>query len=139
MRKKLVLALFLLTLSSLVFAKDVKDADLSGSWYSSNPKKLREEISGYLDDAVVPPPKGTVIALISPHAGIAYSGPCAAYAFSAVKDKDFETIVVMGFSHRRDYDGIAAFGFDGLRTPLGLAETDLDLLQSISSKSIHHR
>jgi len=113
---------------------EIKKADLSGSWYNSSGLLLRGQINNYLRKADPPAFSGDIIALISPHAGIAYSGPTAAYGFKTVKGKDIKQVIVVGFSHRLAYDGIAAFDKEGIETPLGVVFTDRQLLQAITSQ-----
>jgi len=66
--------LFILLLPICIFAQNIKDADLAGSWYSNNPQTLNREINNYLDAAKVSSLEGDPIALILPHAGLIYSG-----------------------------------------------------------------
>ncbi|MBL7157653.1 MAG: AmmeMemoRadiSam system protein B [Candidatus Omnitrophica bacterium] len=111
----------------------VKEADLAGSWYPANRDALSAQIKNYLEKAEISPVEGRVIALICPHAGINYSGQTAAYGFKAVKDNKIETAILVGFSHRMTYDGIAVFDEDGYKTPLGILYTDKNLVKEITS------
>jgi len=130
-----VIPLFLLffSLSIYVFAADIKEADLSGSWYLDDPKTLKREILNYLNSAETSPLENDVIALICPHAGLIYSGLSAAYGFKALENKKIDKVVLVGFSHRLDFDGIAVASYQGFNTPLGTLTSDEELTAKVSS------
>ena len=81
-------------------SKTCMESTLAGAWYDADPDRLKAELEGYLQQA-----KGaddaSVFAVIVPHAGYAYSGPCAAVGIRALAArKDVRRVVVLGFSHR---------------------------------------
>lgn len=118
-----------------------KNVDLAGSWYPANEQQLSNKIKAYLKKANPTPIKGQIVAIISPHAGIDYSGSIAAFGFKAVRNKKIDTVIVVGFSHRKDYDGTAVFDKDGVKTPLGTLYTDKQLTKQLiaSHKNIFSR
>ncbi len=134
MNKISVIAVCICLLSSGGFAEAVKEADLAGSWYPGMPILLKHELNAYLEKAQPPKISGEIVAVVSPHAGIAYSGPTAAHSFKVLQGKPIDTVVVVGFSHHLDYDGIAVFDADGVKTPLGTLLTDKDLLKSLTGQ-----
>jgi len=121
----------LAALPSFALGLEIKDADLAGSWYPAESSVLSQQIQEYLDHANPPAIDGEILAIISPHAGIAYSGPVAAFSFKILKDKKIDKVIVVGFSHRKDYDGIAIFNKDGFKTPLGTLFTEKKLTKSL--------
>jgi AmmeMemoRadiSam system protein B/AmmeMemoRadiSam system protein A len=121
-----------LSLAQAAFAADVKDADLAGSWYPSDPRELSSMIRGYLNDARPEKVDGRIFAIISPHAGYAFSGPVAAYGFRLVEKMPFKTVVLVGFSHRKPFDGIAIYDRGSFRTPLGEIPVDATLASKIA-------
>jgi len=70
----------------------------AGSWYSSTPRKWRAQVGGMLDDAGAEP-QGRGRVLITPHAGIKYSGPIAAEAWSRVEVPDL--VIILAPDHSR--------------------------------------
>lgn len=139
MRLKLLLIVSVILLfHSPAFCADIKSADLSGSWYPDNARQLSGQIKAYLNAANPPDLGGELVAIISPHAGIQYSGPIAAFGFKLAQKKKIATVIVVGFSHRKDYDGIAIFDADGIKTPLGILFTDKKLTHQLinSNKKI---
>lgn len=134
----ILIAILILTLPSLAFSLGVKNADLSGSWYPADPATLSNQIKAYLNNANPPEINGDLIAIISPHAGIQYSGAVAAYGFKLAQGREINTVIVVGFSHRLDFDGIAIFAGDAVKTPLATLSTDKELSQKLieSNKKI---
>ncbi len=60
-----------------------RHATHAGSWYTQQPQRLSEELKQWLAqvDASTVSNASSVRAIIGPHAGYAYSGPTAAYAY----------------------------------------------------------
>jgi AmmeMemoRadiSam system protein B/AmmeMemoRadiSam system protein A len=60
-------------------------------------------------------------AMIVPHAGLAFSGPVAASAFSALKQhsKDIERIIILAPSHHHTFEGVALPSVSAFDTPFG--------------------
>ena len=103
------------------------ESTLAGSWYDADPARLRTELEGYLAAA-----KGdadpSLFAVVVPHAGYAYSGPCAAAGLKALAARpDLARVVVIGFSHRVPLPNRASLPAreTHYRSPLG--ETPLDV------------
>jgi AmmeMemoRadiSam system protein B/AmmeMemoRadiSam system protein A len=123
MRKILALSFFFLLVASL-YAAEVKRADLAGSWYPGSRQELESMIDGCLAAAKPERIDGDAFALISPHAGYRFSAPVAAYGFKALKGRAINTVIIVGFSHRRPFDGIAVYAEGSFETPLGNIAVD---------------
>jgi MEMO1 family protein len=59
-------------------------------------------------------------ALVCPHAGYEFSGPCAAIAYKTLAGRDVQTVIVMGPSHYAWFHAACIPNADAYRTPLGL-------------------
>jgi AmmeMemoRadiSam system protein B len=86
-------------------------------------------VSDFLEGASVSPLKGRIVGALAPHAGYIYSGKVAGYTFRAIRDQAHagrapETVVVLGFSHRAGFGGVALMDGDAIETPLGPADLD---------------
>ncbi|MFP4458639.1 MAG: AmmeMemoRadiSam system protein B [Candidatus Zixiibacteriota bacterium] len=119
---------------------NIRKSVLAGSWYPDNADELSKMIEGYIQNAEVDVPENRVMALISPHAGYAYSGPVAGYSFKLLKEQseyhDFKTVIVIGFSHQGDGDGrVSVWNKGGWKTPLGTLEIDEELADKIIKTS----
>lgn len=130
--KKRVYIIFTVFLA-LLFAGHAwcKRADLAGLWYSSSPSALKAELQRYLDNAAIGKIDGEAVGFLAPHAGFRFSGPVAAYAFKAAAAEDPDTVIVVGFSHRRVFSDIAVFTDEMFVTPLGSAYTEKRLSQKL--------
>jgi len=107
----------------------VREAYGAGRWFPAGKNELQKIINGFLDKAEVGGLQGRIAGAIAPHAGYVYSGPIAGYIFKAVKQQAEEghapeTVVILGFSHRGGFPGVALMDGDAIATPLG--ETALD-------------
>ncbi len=107
---------------------------VAGSFYTSNPSRLKEEIEGYLNnvDKIV---SCTAKALISPHAGYYYSGQVAAYSYKQIQGKNYDIVVVFAPCHRGMFEGVSIFNGEGYETPLGVVPIDTENVQSLIDSS----
>lgn len=126
---------FVIFISICSHAADVKEADLAGSWYPASKAQLENQLKSYLDSANPEKINGQILAVITPHAGYQYSGPVAAYSFNVLQDKGIKTIILIGFSHRQYFDGMAIYDKGSWRTPLGDIQIDEALAKDIESKN----
>jgi AmmeMemoRadiSam system protein B len=83
-----------------------------------------------------------LIGLISPHAGYAYSGQTAAYAYHQLQGLRVDTVVLMGPSHRAWVGDYAVSAEDAYETPLGLVPLDrafiAELDERVSLQPVRH-
>lgn len=108
---------------------------IAGTWYPADPVRLRADIEGYLADARVDAIDGRVRGIISPHAGYAYSGQVAAYAYKAAQENEFDAVVIVGPSHRAHFRGASIYDGEGYETPLGIISLDVPLARKIAEYS----
>ena len=106
----------------------VRPAAVAGSWYPGDARALTREVDTYLSrvDRAALPSFDSLIALIAPHAGLIYSGPVAAWAYEAIRDRPFDLIVLVGPSHFVGFDGVSIVATGAFETPFGLARIDED-------------
>lgn len=131
----------------------VREPILAGSWYEGDPARLEEGIQRYLRGEGRPPvdlPEGAAettkwaaagrhpSALIVPHAGHAYSGPCAGAAFSLLEGSACRRVILIGPSHRVGFTGAALSGANAFATPLGLIPLDAAGIKSLAGAAGFH-
>jgi AmmeMemoRadiSam system protein B len=97
---------------------------------------LAHSVDGYLNQVARAPGAseplpGELLALISPHAGYAYSGQTAAYAYDQLKGREIGTVVLLGPSHRAWVGDYATNDADAYETPLGLIPLDQDFIKAL--------
>jgi AmmeMemoRadiSam system protein B len=100
-----------------------RPAAVSGSWYPASPPALAAAVDAHLarvEDDVA----GDVVAIVSPHAGLMYSGPVAAHAYHLLLGRQFDVAVLVGPSHFVGFDGVSVYPSGGFQTPFGVAAID---------------
>jgi AmmeMemoRadiSam system protein B len=103
----------------------LREPCLPAGWYPRD----RKAIDGFLGPFAEKTGAEGAAAVIAPHAGWYFSGKTAALAVSAL-DRDAETVAVIGGHLPRG----APFLFaeeDGVKTPLGVMETDRELAEDL--------
>lgn len=109
----------------------IRPAMGAGKWFPGSPAPLKLAIAEYFENAFIPEVSAPILAVIAPHAGYVYSGPTAAYTYRTLQENFLihgipDTVVVLGFSHREQHQGVAIMDGDGFSTPLGIAQFDKD-------------
>jgi len=108
----------------------VQAAKGAGRWFPAGRAELKSMVNGFMDQAAITnSPAGRIVGAIAPHAGYQYSGKVAGMVYRAVRDPSAagdcpDTVVILGFSHRGGFHGVALLAGDAVSTPLG--ETPLD-------------
>jgi len=114
-----------------------RPAAVAGTWYPGTREALAREVDAYLDAAPATI-EGEITAIIAPHAGIMFSGPVGAYAYSAVARRVFDVVVLVGPSHFVPFDGAALWPNGVFETPLGPARIDEAGARAVSASPIVH-
>ncbi len=109
----------------------VRPSLIAGQWYPGDASELRQTVEGYLAQVVRVELPGEPVALISPHAGYAYSGQTAAYAYSQIRDNRYGTVVIVSPLHRVPLGRFAVTEADAYQTPLGEVSVDHDLVDAL--------
>ena len=105
----------------------VRSPAVAGSFYPDSPKVLSTQVGKFIADAALAETDGELIGLIAPHAGYVYSGHVAGHAYKQLMGRSFDTVVLIGLSHRYRIDGAAIYARGVFRTPLGDVQIDEDL------------
>ncbi|KAI2638531.1 MEMO1 family [Xylaria nigripes] len=118
--------------------RGTREADKAGSWYEANPEALSRQLDGFLNDVpssinneTLPIPGARVI--IAPHAGYAYSGPCAAWAYKILDLSKAKRVFLLGPSHTYYLRGCALTKFIRYATPFGNFEIDKLVVTGLQS------
>ncbi len=114
---------------------EIRKSPIAGTWYPGEKSALCSGIESFFRK--VPPLniEGDVISLISPHAGYIYSGQVAAYAYKAVRGEKFDSVVVIGPSHRAYFHGVSVYNGGGYETPLGIVPVDTELVEGMIAQN----
>jgi AmmeMemoRadiSam system protein B len=109
----------------------IRKAAVAGSWYPGDARGIAAEVEEYLAAAEPVSVSGRLVALISPHAGLRYSGPVAAYGYSLLRGRKELTAVLVGPSHHYGFDGVSVVPKGAFETPLGRVEVDAELAAAL--------
>jgi AmmeMemoRadiSam system protein B len=122
----------------------LRRATHAGSWYRGTKKGLLEALKGYFTDEEFGPNEEpsslnknerNIIGGVSPHAGMEYSGPCAAFTYlNLFKEKIPDTVIILGTDHI-GYRKIALMKKGEWETPLGNLKIDEELSTMILENS----
>jgi AmmeMemoRadiSam system protein B len=105
-------------------SQDTRRSVIAGSWYPGTEKGLVRTVDQYLAQVDQPQVGGELLGLISPHAGYAYSGQTAAYAYHQLQGRQVDIVVVLGPSHRAWVGEYATSAEKAYETPLGTVPLD---------------
>jgi MEMO1 family protein len=113
---------------------------VAGMFYTAS--GLREEIEscflspggpGRLPDANPAGPR-EIVGLVSPHAGLMYSGMVAAHAYLRLAEDGLPQVaVIMGPNHRAYLPAVALSDDSAWRTPLGETAVDVEIARRIAA------
>jgi MEMO1 family protein len=124
--------LITMMLDAAAYPEDIQPACLNGTFYPDDKTALEEMIGGFMQAAStggdIPE---DIIAVISPHAGYRYSGAVAAFGFKALKDRGFNTVIIVAPSHRHYFKGVAVLDKDAYATPIGNVYIDKALAKEL--------
>jgi hypothetical protein len=118
----------------------VRKAVYSGQFYEANEHALERQIVGCFEDkngpGALPLSKRSdkqIKAIIAPHAGYQYSGPCAAWAYKEIAEADYADLyVIIGPNH----SGTGNFTtMEGFETPYGIARVDQEFTKLLLDKA----
>lgn len=122
----------------MISTQSVRPSVLAGMWYPADAQKLSKMIDITLQAVEPVTLEGTIMGLLTPHAGLQYSGPVAAHSFRLATDLQPETVVILCPYHRPPanlYDAtIVSSAHSAYRTPLGDVPVDLGKVAVLGDK-----
>jgi len=72
--------------------------------------------------------------LISPHAGYGYSGQTAAFGYKLIKNRPYKTVIILGTSHHKAFNGVAVYAQGAFETSLGRLKIDDEFIKILIGK-----
>ncbi len=92
---------------------------IAGSWYPGEPSVLRRDVTAYLSHAPAIQIESDIMGIVVPHAGYIYSGQVAAHAYKVLQGRQYDTVILIGPSHRVAFSGVSIYSHGAYETPLG--------------------
>lgn len=111
----------------------VREASHAGSWYSASSSALAAQLDQWLSQVpqdipgIGKIPVQGARAVIAPHAGYAYSGPCAAWAYKCLDLRKAKRIFILHPSHHFHLSTAALPSVTAYETPLSREPLPLDV------------
>lgn len=131
-------AVFILLATTPLGCKgEIKEPSVAGAFYPAEKEVLIKMVDDFLSRAQKGSYSGKLIALISPHAGYQYSGQIAAYAYKQLEGKNIDTVLLIGPSHHKSFDGASVYTKGSFRTPLGDVKIDENLAGRLINEKAH--
>ncbi len=107
---------------------------VAGQWYPNSKDKLLNILDELFEKVDIKENKDlNPFGLISPHAGFVYSGGVAAYGFSLLEGKQFDTVIILGPSHHFRKGVVSIYNGDLCKTPLGNIPIDKEISDKLIS------
>jgi AmmeMemoRadiSam system protein B len=110
---------------------NIREAAVAGTWYPRVAGALARDVDAYLA-ATNEQPRGDVLAIIAPHAGLMFSGAVGAYAYRVASGGGYDVAVLVGPSHFVAFEGVALYPDGAFASPLGPAPIDQAGAQAIA-------
>jgi MEMO1 family protein len=116
-----------------------RKAVYAGQFYEHNEQALDKQISDCFEDKNGPGSlplskrSGKIKAIITPHAGYQFSGPCAAWAYKEIAEAEFaEIYIIIGPNHSGSGNAVSLEGYE---TPFGIARVDQEFAKALLEKN----
>ncbi|MDD5476613.1 MAG: AmmeMemoRadiSam system protein B [Candidatus Omnitrophica bacterium] len=130
----LLIQIFVFSFCLNCHAASIKQPEFGGQFYPQQEEELSAMIGSFLGKSSPGPVSGDIFALISPHAGYGYSGQTAAFGYKLIKDKPYKTVIILGTSHHKIFNGAALYGQGAFATSLGKINVDEEFTKKIIGK-----
>jgi AmmeMemoRadiSam system protein B len=113
----------------------LRRAAVAGTWYPSAVARLQAAVEDHLRQADEIAPHedaaGDLVGLVSPHAGLMYSGPVAAHGYRLLRSRLLDLIVLVGPSHYVPFTGVSIWPRGAFDTPFGPLAIDETAAQEL--------
>jgi len=115
---------------------NVRKSPIAGTWYPGDKQKLVKQVEDYFSLAQPSAVKGRIVVLISPHAGMQYSGQAAACGYKLLRGKKITRVIMLGPSHYAGFRGIATSAEDFYETPIGRIKVDRGISDALYKNTL---
>jgi len=98
---------------------EIRPAAVAGTFYPADKTKLESLLGSCFDTDSVADNKGKIFALVSPHAGLVYSGKVAGEGYRLLKNQNINNIIILAPSHFEYFEGGTIYDGSAYSTPMG--------------------
>ncbi len=107
----------------------------AGEYYPADKEALANILTTLLDKAKPSGTNADIVGLWVPHAGYSFSAQIAANAFYSVKNRKYDTVIIIASSHQIAFRAASFGDYDSYRTPLGDVPVDRELIKKIKEET----
>jgi len=119
---------------TIAIAKErIRKPAVAGYFYPKDKEELTKTVDDFISNVKQKQIRGKILGLISPHAGYVFSGQVAAYSYMQIKDKNYDTIIILGPSHHVYLKGASVGNWDAYATPLGKVNVNKEIVNTLLS------
>lgn len=111
--------------------QSVRQPAVAGMFYPAGEYELEDELTNLLEFTRTDFKPGKVLGLIVPHAGYIYSGKAAARAYNLIRNRKYNTVIILSPSHREYFPGVSVYSGDAYKTPLGEVPIDIEFRKKL--------
>ena len=115
----------------LTAQEKIRKPAVAGYFYPKDRKELTKTVDDFISNVKHEQIAGKIFGIMSPHAGYDFSGQVAAYAYRHIKDTHYDTVILLGPSHRVYLKGASVGNFDAYTTPLGKVKVNKEIVTSL--------
>ncbi len=116
-------------MKELIGQAKIRDATVAGIFYPDDPTELAERVSALLEAAK--PPMLNAKAIVSPHAGLDYSGDLSALAWKSASARQIDTVLILAPLHRAEESQIYLPESDYFEMPTGRVSVARDIISEL--------
>ncbi len=111
---------------------------VTGRWYPASKAALTNMLDSFFAKVENRKIQGKITGLIGPHAGLNFSGPCAAHAYKQLQQTPYpvERVFLLGISHRGRFHGACVSDFAFNSTPLGSIPVDREITAALAKEKL---
>ncbi len=113
------------------FAASIKQPEFGDQFYPAQKVELSAMLDNLLERAGTQSMPGEIFMLISPHAGYGYSGQTAAFGYKLIKNRPYKTVIILGTSHHKVFNGAAVYAQGEFETSLGRLKIDDEFVKNL--------
>jgi AmmeMemoRadiSam system protein B len=110
---------------------NVRPSPIGRRWYPDDPQTLARDLDQYLDAVRPLAPRGVLWGIVAPHAGLRYSGPVAAWAYTCLRGQRPQLVAVVGPMHSPARAPVLTTAHEAYATPLGMVMVDIPAVHQL--------
>ncbi len=115
-----------------MWIEEIRKPAVAGRFYSDVAEQLQKNVEQLLLSEEPNLSKGTLRAVIVPHAGYVFSGKVAAAGFRQIsRENPYRNVFIIGSSHNESFHGASVYDGLAYRTPLGDVPINREIVEEL--------